>query len=107
MLGKYKVIHLLGAIHYNKELFRHVEEELTKQGFIVFAPVIYDPNVYKDVSGMIDEMCFEKLLACDAVCLLTPNHIGKLTAKRLRQAKELGKEIYVWSNDKLAKEELL
>lgn len=103
MLGKYKLIHLLGSTRDHKEIFRYVEEELTKQGYIVFAPVFYDINIYNQMPNLLDDMCYEKLLVCDAVCVVTPDHIGKSTIKRLQQVKELGKERYIWINNQMEK----
>lgn len=101
MLGKYKVAHLLGITREHEKQFRHVETELTKAGYICFAPVIYNLNTYNQYPDLLDDMCYEKLLVCDFCVVVTPEHIGKSTANRIRQAIELGKQIFVWENDGL------
>lgn len=54
MFGKYKVIHLVGSTKDNRDVFRHIEEELTKLGYIVFAPVFYDINIYNQMPELLD-----------------------------------------------------
>lgn len=101
MFGKYKVAHLLGITREHEKQFRHVETALTKMGFICFAPVIYEFDVYKQYCDLIDDMCYEKLLACDICVIVTPEHIGKSTQNRIAQAMELNKSVYVWEDNKL------
>ena len=103
MFGKYNVAHLLGITREHEEQFRNVETELTKLGYICFAPVIYDFEIYKEYAEVLDDMCYEKLLVCDICVVVTPEHIGKSTSNRIKQAIDLGKPIYVWSNDSLIK----
>lgn len=103
MIGSYKVAHLLGYTRDNEMQFRYVERELTKAGNICFAPAIYDFNIYKQYSDMLDNMCYEKLLACDFCVVVTPEHIGKSTSNRILQAINLGKPVYLWINDGLNK----
>lgn len=98
MFGPYKVAHLLGLTRGNEEKFRQVETELTKMGYICFAPVIYDYEIYKEYMVMLNCMCYEKLLVCDFCVVVTPEHIGKSTSKRIKQAYELGKPVYVFKN---------
>lgn len=45
-------------------------------------------------------MCYQKLLFCDIVCLVTPKHIGESTIKRIEQARTLKKEILVFDGEK-------
>lgn len=101
MFGKYKVAHLLGKTRGNEKRFRHVEMELTKQGYICFAPAIYDFDVYKNYATMIGNMCYEKLLMCDICVVVTPEHVGQSTSRRINEARELGKPVYTWYNNKL------
>lgn len=96
MFGKFKVAHLLGITREHEEYFRHVEIEMTKRGFICFAPAIYDFDVYKQNKDLLNEMCYQKLLYCDFCIIVTPDHIGKSTTKRILQAHELSKPVYAW-----------
>lgn len=101
MIGKYKVAHLLGRTRNHEVPFRYVETELTKQGYICFAPVVYDFNTYKENAELLDDMCYEKLLVCDICVVVAPEFIGKSTQLRIQQAKELGKPVYLF-DDKYA-----
>lgn len=103
MFGKYKVAHLLGITREHEKQFRHVEIELTKQGYICFAPAIYCFETYKQYPDLLDDMCYEKLLVCDLCVVVTPEHIGKSTSNRIRQAISMNKPVYVWENDGLTK----
>lgn len=101
MLGKYEVAHLLGVTRGNMHRFRLVEEKLTKQGYICFAPVIYQYDVYLKYDKMLDEMCYEKLKIADLCVIVTPEHIGKSTSLRIRQAFDLKIPVYTFQDDKL------
>lgn len=101
MFGKYKVAHLLGSTRGNENQFRHVETELTKQGYICLAPIIYDRDVANKYLDMLNDMCYQKLLVCDICVIVTPDHIGKSTQSRIKQSKELNKPVYIWENDEL------
>lgn len=98
MFGPYKVFHLCGVTRDHRNVFQEAEEYLTKQGHICFKPVFYDFDIYLQYADLLDNQCYEKLLVCDAICIVTPKHIGKSTALRIQQAKELGKEIWVYEN---------
>lgn len=98
---KFKIAHLLGITREHEAQFRHIEKRLTQQGYIVFAPVIYNVEEWKLQADMLDEMCYQKLLMCDFCVLATPEHVGKSTSLRIRQAREMGKEIYVFEDDSL------
>lgn len=102
MFGKYMVAHLLGITREHEKQFRDVEMALTKDGFICFAPVIYDFDVYQKFPEMLNNMCYEKLLVCDFCVLVTPEHIGRSTTDRILQAIDLGKPVYVWYNGAMA-----
>ena len=39
MIGKFKVVHLIGSTKGNDEIFRKAEVYFTKLGYIVFKPV--------------------------------------------------------------------
>ena len=41
MIGKFKVVHLIGSTKGNDEIFRRAEVYFTKLGYIVFKPVFY------------------------------------------------------------------
>ena len=101
MFGKYKVAHLLGITREHEAQFRSVETTLTKMGYICFAPVIYNLDVYNQYPGLLDDMCYEKLLVCDFCVIVTPEYIGKSTQNRIRQAKEMNTPIYILENGKL------
>lgn len=107
MFGEYKVAHLLGITREHEKQFRYVETELTKMGYICFAPVIYNYEIYKDYANLLNDMCYEKLLVCDICVVVTPEHIGKSTSNRIRQAIDMGKPVYIWSNGNLIKYESL
>lgn len=49
-------------------------------------------------------MCYEKLLVCDFCVVVTPEHIGKSTTNRIRQAIQLNKPVYIWANNGLNEE---
>ena len=104
MIGKYKVAHLLGITREHEQQFRKAEIELTKAGYICFAPAIYDFEVYKQYPDLLDNMCYEKLLVCDLCVVVTPEHIGKSTTNRIRQAIQLNKPVYIWTNNGLNEE---
>ena len=99
MFGKYKILHLCGVCQDHMERFREAEDTLTKQGFICFTPVVYDLDIYRQYADLLDDMCYEKLLVCDAIVIVTPEHIGKSTSLRIQQAKELGKGLTGEEND--------
>lgn len=101
MFGEFKVAHLLGVTRGNEPVFRHVETELTKQGYICFAPVIYEFDVYLEHKQMLKDMCYEKLLMTDICVVVTPWHIGKSTKLRIDQSLGLGKPVFVWDNGEL------
>ncbi len=100
MFGKFEVIHLCGITRNHYDIFRQAEEELTKQGYIVFKPVFYDLCLYNKYKDIIDEQCYEKLLVSDIICIVTPEHIGVSTLERINQATKLGKKIMYWNKDK-------
>ena len=96
MIGKYKVVHLIGSTKGNKEKFIAAEKYFTKKGYIAFKPVFYDLKENDPNMDIYNDMCYEKLLFCDIVCIVTPNHIGNSTKIRIKQAKHLNKEILVF-----------
>ncbi len=96
MFGKYKVVHLVGSTRGNGDIFRKAEKYLTEQGYIVFKPVFYNLEEYEPNMDMYNDMCYEKLLVCDIVCITTPEHIGESTRNRIKQAKSLNKDIWVF-----------
>ena len=65
------------------------EYELEKDGYVLVIDA--DGNI-------LDDMCYEKLLVCDICVVVTPEHIGKSTTNRIKQAFELGKPVYLWEN---------
>lgn len=99
MIGPYKVAHLLGITREHEEIFRHVEIELTKEGYIVFRPAIYDFEVYKANAEMLDDMCYAKLFVCDFCVIVTPEHIGKSTKMRIKQAFDMHRPVYKWDKE--------
>lgn len=101
MIGKYKVAHLLGITREHEHKFREAEKALTKAGYICFAPAIYDFEVYKQNTELLDDMCYMKLLVCDLCVVCTPEHIEKSTQNRIRQSLELKKPVYLWLNGQL------
>lgn len=94
MFGKYMVAHLLGHTRDNEVNFRRVERKLTKQGFICFAPAIYNFSEYLKYMDLVDDMCYEKLLVCDLCVVLS---LGKSTNMRILQAKELNIPIFTFN----------
>ena len=99
MLGKFEVAYLIGTTEGNEGLFRYVEEEMTKFGFICFAPVIYDLDIYELNKELFDEMCYQKLTRCDICVVVTPDRVDKLTEKRISQALKLSKLIVTWDRN--------
>ncbi len=100
MIGKYKVVHLIGSTKGNLEIFRRAEIYFTKLGYIVFKPVFYVYNDYIESKDLVDDMCYDKLVFSDIVCLVTPEHFGESTIERIKQAKNLKKEILVFDGKK-------
>lgn len=49
----------------------------------------------------LKDMCYEKLLQADLCVVVTPEHIGKSTSLRIKQAKELHKPVFVWLHETL------
>lgn len=98
---KFKLVHLIGSTKSNKEKFEEAEKELTKQGYIVFKPVLYGDEVNDDNLQMLTDMCTEKLQVCDIVCLVTPEHVGESTMKRLVQARNMNKILMTYKNKNL------
>lgn len=98
MNRKYEIAHLIGITRGHEKQFRDAEKVLTKQGYIVLAPVFYTIDEYLsfgECPNMLDDMCYEKLLICDFLVLVTPEHIGKSTRSRIEQAKEFDKTVYI------------
>lgn len=101
IFNNFKLVHLIGSTKQNKEKFIEAEKELTKQGYIVFKPVLYGDEVNDDNIDMLTDMCTEKLQVCDIVCLVTPSHVGESTMKRLVQARNLNKILTLYDNGKI------
>ena len=72
----------------------------TKLGYIVFKPVFYVYDDYIKNKELIDDMCYEKLIFSDIICLVTPEHYGESTIKRIQQAKILKKDILIFDGKK-------
>lgn len=98
---EYKIAHLLGRTRNNEELFRHVEKVLTMQGYICFAPVVYDLDEYLKHADLLDSMCYQKLLMTDICVIVSANDIGVSTNKRIEQCKEFKIPLYIFENDQL------
>ncbi len=49
---------------------------------------------------MNSDMCYDKLVFSDIVCLVTPEHFGESTIERIKKAKNLKKEILVFDGKK-------
>ena len=99
--NEFKIVHLLGKTRGNLRLFREVERELTLQGYICFAPVIYTLDEYYKYADLLDDMCYQKLLMTDICVIVTPDHIGRSTTKRIQQCQYFGIPVYLWKNGKL------
>lgn len=56
-------------LHYIRPVFYNVEEYLS----------------FGEFSNMLDGMCYEKLLICDFLVLMMPEHIGMSTVLRMEQ----------------------
>lgn len=78
MFGPFPIAHLLGITRDHEAVFRQVETELTKQGYICFAPVIYDFDIYLQHKQLLKDMCYEKLLQAD-LCVVVPHATGRLS----------------------------
>lgn len=104
MNKKYKIAHLIGITREHEEQFRNAEKILTENGYIVFAPVFYNLEKYLsfgEYPNMLDDMCYQKLILCDFLVIVTPEHIGESTSNRIEQAKELNKPVYILENGEL------
>ncbi|MCR2049732.1 hypothetical protein NSB25_20975 [Acetatifactor muris] len=104
MNKKYEIAHLVGITREHEKQFRSAEKILTSKGYIVFAPVFYNIEEYLsfgECPNMLDDMCYEKLLMCDFLVIVTPEHIGKSTTLRIKQAIAMGKKIFILENNEL------
>lgn len=72
----------------------------SKLGYIVFKPVFYVYDEYIENKELVDEMCYDKLVFSDIICLVTPEHFGESTIKRINQAKKLKKELLIFDGEK-------
>ena len=97
----YKIVNLLGTSQGNRRLFRKVEKELTKQGYICFTPVIYTIDEYTEHKELLDNMCYQKLLMADICVIVTSDHIERSTSKNIQQCQYFGIPVYLWKNGKL------
>lgn len=89
----YPIMHLIGSTKgQNRLLFTLAERYYTAKGYIVFKPVFFDLPEDDPNLQMYTDMCTQKLLACDVVCVVT-DHIGDSTKKRIAQAKQLRKPV--------------
>lgn len=101
MIGKYKIVHLIGSTKGNHELFKSAEEYFTRKGYIVFKPVFYNLDDKSPIIDMLNDMCCQKLLVSDIICIATPKHIGKSTQHRIKQAKELNKTVIIFDENNI------
>lgn len=105
MEKKFKIAHLAGITREHEKQFREAEKLLTRQGYIVFSPVFYNLDEYNSFGkfpNMLDDMCYEKLsVYSDFLVIVTPEHIGKSTSLRIRQAREMNKPVYVIKDGEL------
>lgn len=101
MFGKFKVASLIGSTKDRETEFRHVEKELTKLGYICFAPAIYNYEEYLTVADIVNDMCYAKLMVCDICVIVNPQRIGKSTKSRIEQAENLNIPVYKWENESL------
>lgn len=101
MIGNYKTVYLLGVTCWHEPSFRKAEVELTKRGYIVLAPavydyVIYDYENYLTCKDSLKDICYEKLKSSDFCVLVTPEHVELSISLRIRQAIEMKKPVYIW-----------
>lgn len=101
MLGNFKLAHLGGITRGHEAIFRECERYLTLNGFICFAPVIYDVDTWSLNKEMLDDMCFEKLQIADLFVIVTADHIGKSTRLRMRQSRVLNIPVYIYEYGKI------
>lgn len=98
MIGKYQLIHIGGVTRNNEKIFRKIEHELTLKGYICWAPVVYDVEVWRSNQEMLDDMCYAKLTVCDIFLIATPWHIGQSTQLRISQCKEFDIPVMVYNH---------
>lgn len=96
MIGNYKTVYLLGVTCWHEPSFRKAEVELTKRGYIVLAPAVYDYENYLTCKDLLKDMYYEKLKLCDFCVLVTPEHVELSISLRIRQAIEMKKPVYIW-----------
>lgn len=99
MIGTFKVAHLIGITRDHEAVFRDAEKFLTKIGYICFAPAIYNYDEYMIHKEMIDDMCTAKFNICDIVVVVTPEHIGKSTTGRIKDAMEKKIPVFTFVNN--------
>lgn len=95
----FKIAHLLGRTRYMEKLFREIETTLTLlHHYIVFAPVVYDPDVACANIDVLNNMYEQKLYMSDICVITSIDSIGVSTIYRLYQAHTLNKPVYIWDD---------
>ena len=101
--NKYNIITLCGSIKFKTD-FMKIQEELTLNGNIVFAPNFF--NNFKDkidieTKKMIDEMHKQKIDMSNEIYVINVGgYIGESTKSEIEYAKAKGKKISYLENVK-------
>lgn len=91
------IICLCGSTRFKKEFLKVAEKE-TLKGNIVLMPGVFGHSdgvrLTEEDKKELDELHIEKIKMCDKVIVVTKGkYIGKSTAKEIKKAELLGKEI--------------
>ena len=93
---------LIGSTKF-ENIFRQLETELSKKGYIVLSPLVYtqsglNPDCGMDCKKILDDVQMQKVQISDMVLVVDENgYIGPSTKKQLNYAKLLKKVIFFYS----------
>ena len=112
MSGPYRVVTLCGSTRFKKE-FLEIQKELTLKGFIVISVGLFghsgDDEVWEGMDEgtktktkeMLDDMHKRKIDMADEIYVIdVGGYIGESTRTEIEYAKETGKKVTYYSEEK-------
>ena len=112
MSGPYRVVTLCGSTRFKKE-FLEIQKELTLKGFIVISVGLFghsgDDEVWEGMDEgtktktkeMLDDMHKRKIDMADEIYVIdVDGYIGESTRSEIEYAKETGKKVTYYSEEK-------
>lgn len=83
-----------------KKQYRHVEEELTKRGFVVLSVVWFKDELpdFESHRELLERIHFQKIRLSDFVVLIHKDAVGKHTRMEMEFAKAIGKRVITFSD---------